>query len=508
MKIKKLWMVIIGIIFFILSGCESGGMQVVDKQDGFYSEQYRPQYHYSSKVGNLADPNGLVFFEGEYHLFHQQNGTWGHAISTDLFHWKQQEVALEHDILGQALSGSVVVDWNDSTKFFDGKAGLVAIYTNTSGGQAQSIAYSKDKGRTWERYEGNPVIKNPNLKDFRDPKVFWHEESKKWVMVVSTDKSVTFYHSDNLIDWTYLSKFGDNQGSQVAVWECPDLFKLKINGEEKWVLHVSVGDNDITNGSTAQYFIGEFNGKEFINQNDPQTELFTDYGQDYYATQTFSDIPDKDGRTIWLGWMSNWRYPYQSPTEPWMGAMSIPRELSLHKDQDGKIHLVQQPAKEVEKLRSNQKNIKAFTIKNEAKKIDFTGRTYEIEAELEWDQLNEFGIRLRKGKENETVVGYNQKEQKVFLDRSKAGLDVIEDRNQGEFQFGRKYEASLPTDNKIMKCRIFVDESSIEVFINDGEKVFTNLIYTDEQNDGIEIYVDEGELSVKSMNIYPLKSIW
>src|SRR5699024_2446538 len=188
-----------------------------------------------------------------------------------------------------------------------------------------------DRGRTWERYDDNPVIENPGIKDFRDPKVFWHEESQKWVMAVSTNQSVTFYNSDNLIDWEYQSRFGDEEGSHVAVWETPDIFQLPVDGDEehkKWVLHVGVGDNDVTNGSTSQYFIGEFDGKRFINDNSPDTVLTTDYGQDFYAAQSFNHMSEKDGRRIWLGWMVNWRYPYQSPTEPWMGSMSIPRELS------------------------------------------------------------------------------------------------------------------------------------------------------------------------------------
>src|SRR5690625_3036859 len=193
-----------------------------------------------------------------------------------MVHWEHFPIALDYDELGQALSGSVVVDWNDSSGLFDGDAGLVAIYTNTKGGEAQSIAYSRDKGRTWERYDDNPVIKNPNIKDFRDPKVFWHEETEKWVMVVSTDQSVTFYNSNNLIDWERQSEFGNEEGSHVAVWETPDMFQLPVNGDEnnkKWVLHVSIGDNEITDGSTAQYFIGEFDGSEFVNDHSAETVL-------------------------------------------------------------------------------------------------------------------------------------------------------------------------------------------------------------------------------------------
>lgn len=477
----------------------------------YYTELYRPQYHFSTPTGNLADPNGLVYFEGEYHLFHQKDGNWAHAVSKDLLHWKHLPIALEHDKLGQALSGSAVVDWKDSTGFFGGKAGLVAIYTNTEGGEAQSIAYSKDNGRTWERYEGNPVIPNPGIKDFRDPKVFWHEETKKWVMVVSTNQSVTFYNSDNLIDWKYQSQFGDFDGYHVAVWECPDLFKLPVDGDkdnEKWVLHVSIGDNEETNGSTAQYFIGEFDGTEFINDNSPDTVLITDFGQDFYAAQSFSDVSERDGRRIWLGWMSNWRYPYQSPTEPWMGSMSIPRQLSLRTIDDGSIRLFQEPVEEIESLRVDTTSIEPFGLNGERLINEFSGTTFEFEAIIEWDMVDEFGIKLRKSEEEETVFGINVKEEKAFLDRTYAGLDYLIDRNGNPFQFGRRYETSYPSDRKQVKIRGLVDESSVEIFVNDGEYTFTNLIYTMPTNDKIELYTKGGSVEIVSLNFYHLYSTW
>ncbi|MCJ7842277.1 glycoside hydrolase family 32 protein [Lederbergia sp. NSJ-179] len=478
--------------------------------DDYYTEKYRPQYHFSTETGRLADPNGLVYFESEYHLFHQKMGTWAHAVSKDLVHWEHLPIALEHDELGQALSGSAVVDWNDSTGFFNGKPGLVAIYTNTDGGEAQSIAYSKDNGRTWERYKGNPVIENPGMKDFRDPKVFWHEESKKWVMVVSTNQSVTFYNSDNLLDWEYQSRFGDREGSHVAVWECPDLFRLPVDGNEdnqKWVLHVSVGDNPVTDGSTAQYFIGEFDGKQFVNDNPPESVLVTDFGQDYYAAQSFANIPEEDGRRVWLGWMANWRYPYQSPTEPWMGSMSIPRELSLKTTEDG-IRLFQEPIRELKSIRATEYSVDAFTLEGEREISDFAGTTYEFEAVVEWDQVNEFGIRLRQSETEETVVGVNTDTETVFLDRTNAGLETLIDRDGKLFQFGKRFETNFSKDRKQLKIHGFVDESSVELFVNDGEYVFTNLIYTKPTNKGIELYTKGGRVDIVSLDFYHLHSIW
>ncbi|RKL67320.1 levanase [Salipaludibacillus neizhouensis] len=487
-------------------------VEIPNATDEYYTEMYRPQYHFSTPEGRLADPNGLVYFEGEYHLFHQKMGTWAHAVSEDLLHWEHLPIALEHDELGQALTGSAVIDWNDTSGFFDGEAGMVAIYTSTHGGEAQGIAYSKDNGRTWERYEGNPVIENPGIKDFRDPKVFWHDETEKWVMAVSTDKSVTFYNSPNLIDWEYQSQFGNGHGTHVAVWECPDLFRLPVDGDEdnqKWVLHVSVGDNDVTGGSTAQYFIGEFDGSEFTNANSEDEVLITDFGQDFYAAQSFNELAESgDGRRIWLAWMANWRYPYQSPTYPWMGSMSIPRELSLRTIEDGSIRLFQEPISEIESIRATEHFIDPFTLEGVHEITDFSGMSYEFEAIIEWDKVEEFGIRLRQSEEEETVVGVDLNSQTVFLDRTDAGLDTLIDRNGDSFHFGKRFETEYPTEREHIKIRGLVDESSVEIFINEGEFAFSNLIYTKPTNSGIELFSKGGSVDVVSLDFFHLHSTW
>ncbi|GLC89659.1 glycoside hydrolase family 32 protein [Lysinibacillus piscis] len=510
----KASMVAIGLsCSLMLTGCQGGTKEVkIEHEAGsnYYHEQYRPQYHFSTQVGNLADPNGLIYFEGEYHLFHQKNGMWAHAVSPDLVHWEHMDIALEHDELGQAMSGSAVVDWHDSSGLFDGKAGLVAIYTSTTGGEAQSIAYSKDKGRTWERYKGNPVIHNPGIKDFRDPKVFWHEDTKKWVMVVSTNQSVTFYNSDNLIDWQYQSTFGDGQGSHVAVWECPDLFELPLDGDEKnqkWVLHVSIGDNNETNGSTAQYFIGEFDGTQFINDQEPKHIAITDSGQDFYAAQSFSDIPKKDGRRIWLGWMANWRYPYQSPTDPWTGTMSIPRELALQTMVNGEIKLLQKPIKELQHIRTDEQSLQPFQVSG-TYDFDFKGTNYEFIMKAAWQDIDEFGLKLRVGDGEETVVGVDTKAGQIFMDRTKSGLAQLNDRSGELFNFGAKFTQPYPVERGKILIHGFVDESSVELFINDGETVFTNLIYTKPTNNGLQLYTKGGKLDVLEWQAYHMQSTW
>lgn len=330
-------------------------------------------------------------------------------------------------------------------------------------------------------------------------------------MVVSTNQSVTFYNSDNLIDWEFQSQFGDKEGSHVAVWECPDLFELPVDGDlnnQKWVLQVSIGDNEETNGSTAQYFIGEFDGTQFINDNSPETILTTDFGQDFYAAQSLSDIPEQDGRRIWLGWMANWRYPYQSPTEPWKGSMSIPRQLSLKTVKDGSIKLFQEPVSELESLRADHIAIHSMEVEGEQSINDLSGTNYEFEAVLEWENVEEFGIRVRQSDDEDTVIGVNTKENKLFLDRSRAGLEMLLDRNGDPFLFGNVHTTTYPSDEKRIKIRGFVDESSVEVFINDGEYVFTNLIYSQPTSNGIELYTKGGKIKVVSLDFYPLYSTW
>ncbi|WP_245153889.1 GH32 C-terminal domain-containing protein [Jeotgalibacillus proteolyticus] len=482
----------------------------------YYTEQYRPQYHFSTPQGRLADPNGLIYYNGEYHLFHQKMGTWAHAVSKDMLHWEHLPIALEHDELGQALSGTAVIDWNDTTGFFDGKAGMVAIYTSTANGEEQGIAYSKDNGRTWARYTGNPVIENPGIKDFRDPKVFWHEETEKWVMAVTTDKSVTFYNSPNLINWEYQSKFGvdeqgNEEGSHIAVWETPDLFRLPVDGDkenQKWVLTVSIGDNPVTEGSTNQYFIGEFDGSVFVNDHSPEKIFYTDAGKDFYAAQSFNELAEGDDRRIWIGWMANWRYPYESPTYPWMGSMSIPREVTLQTNQEGEIRLFQEPIRELETIRATEQSFDSFMVEGNHEIEGFSGASYEFEAQISWDDVDEFGIRLRQSEKEETVFGVDVTDETLFLDRSNAGLQTLIDRNGEPFPFGKRFNAPFSSDRKSIKIRGLVDESSVELFIDNGETVFTNLIYTKPTNTGIELYANGGSINVESIDFYHLQSTW
>jgi len=307
----------------------------------------RPALHFTPPAGWLNDPNGLVFYKGEYHLFYQYYPHslvwgpmhWGHAVSRDLLQWEHLDPALTPDESGQCFSGSAVVDWENTSGLFPGEPGLVAFFTSVSparegapGVQSQSIAFSRDKGRSWQHYPGNPVLANPGILDFRDPKVFWHTPTRRWVMALACDQCVRFYTSPNLLDWQYASEFGADSGAHDSrSWECPDLFEMSVAGSEQkhWVLVVGIQEQSYSGGSGTQYFVGQFDGERFSNDNPPETVLWLDYGRDYYATQSWSDIPAEDGRRLAISWMGNWLYSQQSPATDYRGAMTLPRELLL-----------------------------------------------------------------------------------------------------------------------------------------------------------------------------------
>ncbi|MNK60469.1 Levanase precursor [compost metagenome] len=475
----------------------------------YYTERYRPQYHLSVESGNMSDPNGMVYYKGEYHQFYQNSGQWGHAVSQDLVHWEQLPVALMRDELGEIWSGSAVVDWNDTSGFFHGKSGLVAIFTHFQGGlQSQSIAYSSDRGRTWTKYEGNPVIPNPGLKDFRDPKVIWHEASKRWVMVVSVDNHVRFYSSPDLRTWTETGEFGIDQGSHAAVWECPDLFELPVDGsgKRKWVLTLSVGNNEATKGSTAQYFIGEFDGKTFHNDNPANTVLWTDYGKDFYAAVSYSDIPEKDGRRIWLGWMSNWRYPFTMPTDPWKGNMSIPRELILRDIPGEGIRLIQQPVKELDSLRGTALKLEAQQLAVSSNVFGkWRGTSYELNTTFTVSADAAFALKVRTdgtGAE-ETAIRYNAAAGKLTIDRSKSGVVSFEPG------FAESFSAPVkPSADGRLPLRIYVDEDTLEVFAEDGAKVLSAIMFPEPTSNGLSLELERGSVKLDEASFYPMRSVW
>jgi len=493
---------------------------VLEKKQ-YYTEKYRPQYHFSPERQWMNDPNGMVYYNGEYHLFYQYhpNGTtwgpmhWGHAVTKDLVHWEHLPIGLAPDEHGTIFSGSAVVDWNDTSGFFEGKSGLVAIFTHADTypdsdrpRQRQSLAFSKDNGRTWVKYEGNPVLQEEGITDFRDPKVFWHRETNQWIMVLAAGQTVRIYTSKNLLSWEFTSEFGEEHGSHQGVWECPDLFELPIDSnsnQKKWVLLVSIGNDPIyEEGSRTQYFIGDFDGKTFFNHHDPEKTLWIDHGRDNYAGVSWSDVPSEDGRRIYIGWMSNWRYANVTPTKEWRSAMTIPRVLELKTTEEG-IRLVQNPVCELQGLRDEK-----IVIENEVvvpgKNLlaNVKGNTFEIIAQFEIGTATEFGFKVCKGANEETIIGFNVENQTFFVDRTNSGeADFHED-------FAGKHECELIPENNKITVHVFVDQSSIELFGNDGKSVITDLIFPNQENKQIELYVKNGEVKLNSLELFTLKSVW
>ena len=317
--------------------------------------QYRPNFHFTAQKNWINDPNGMFFFNDQYHLYYQYHPKsnvwgpmhWGHAVSSDLITWKEQPIAMAPDELGYIFSGSAVVDTNNTSGFgTDSKVPVVAMYTshdhkkatsNKIDVETQCIAYSLDEGLTFVKYEGNPVIENPEMRDFRDPKVFWNEEKNLWNMVLAANDKILFYKSENLKDWVLLSDFGQGIGAHGGVWECPDLFALKVQGTQavKWVLLVSIDAGGPNGGSATQYFIGDFNGEHFTLDKEFEKELqiaqnfWVDFGRDNYAGVTWSNAQTKREGKYFVGWMSNWQYADKVPTQAWRGTMTIPRELLM-----------------------------------------------------------------------------------------------------------------------------------------------------------------------------------
>jgi len=487
-----------------------------------YNEPWRPQFHFTPPKNFMNDPNGLVYYKGEYHLFYQYNPqgaewghmSWGHAVSTDMLHWKNLPLAIPEEP-GQYMiySGSAVVDWHNasglcaSTDTADPSC-LIAIYTAAGARvQRQHLAFSNDRGRTWTNYPGNPVadLKQP---DFRDPKVFWYESEKKWVMVavLADARKAVFFDSRDLKKWTFSGSF-ETGGNDKGQWECPDLFELAVDGDpknKKWVLIVNRNPGAPAGGTGTRYFVGSFEGAHFLNETPAGQELWADYGKDFYATNSFSDIPPKDGRRIWIGWISNWQYANREPTLIWRGGQSLPRELGLTQFPDG-IRLVQKPIGEAKSLREREllqlSNVSIPMAMQAMHLANVRGETLEIEAELAPRAAREIGFRLRKGGTEETVLGITAEDKQVFVDRTRSGQVAFAP------EFPGRHKAKLRQSSHV-KLHIFLDRSSVEIFVNDGEVVLTDRIYPSPGSDGIELYSNEGRGKVLSLSIWKLGSIW
>ena len=482
-----------------------------------YKEPFRPQFHFSPENKWMNDPNGLLFYKGTFHLFYQYFPGdivwgpmhWGHATSKDLIHWKHKKIALFPDKLGLIFSGSAVVDTNNTSGLGSiENPPIIAIFTyhnmeiEKAGGinpQSQGLAYSLDEGETWTKYKGNPIIGNNSLKDFRDPKVFWNPETKLWNLTLVAGNHAQFYSSKNLIDWTYMSQFGKKIGAHGGVWECPDLFKLKVENStaEKWVLLISINPGAPNGGSGTQYFIGDYDGKSFkTNQKDTK---WIDYGTDNYAGVTYNNAPNNE--RIFIGWMTNWLYARNTPTKNWRSAMTLPRKLSLDKIGDNYV-LKSTPIQQLKTIVRTEYSKDLLTIAAN-KKIIF-----------DYNHLNQSQISFKAFSKNlkltfsnevndSLVLFYNHKMNSFSIDRTHSGLVNFE-ANFGK-SIHRTETPNLTTAT--LDYQIILDWSSIEIFLNGGVYTFTEQIFPNKPYTKLSIQSDENQ-EIKNLSISKIKGIW
>ena len=440
-------------------------------------EPYRPVYHFAPESGWMNDPNGMVYLDGTYHLFfqHYPDTTvwgpmhWGHAVTDNLTDWKELSIALYPDSLGYIFSGSAVYDAENSSQLgTDSNPPLVAIYTyhdmdgekaGKTDYQSQAIAFSLDKGKTWDKYQENPILPNQGIKDFRDPKVFqWvnAEGKKEWIMTLAVMDRVQFYDSENLLNWTLKSEFGQGIGAHGGVWECPDLLPFTLaDGTQKWVLLVSINPGGPQKGSATQYFIGQFENGVFTP--DDTMIRWIDYGPDNYAGVTWSNLPKEQNRTLFIGWMSNWLYGQVLPTYPWKSSMTIPRELSLF-EVNGTLLLKSSPAAELTDLRKV-----SYEINSEESGLP--SEAFEITAGVE----NSENFDLYLSNENGDSLRIFKEGNLLSLDRSKSGKTEFHEDFASVFSAPMSWEST--------SLRIFVDAHSVEVFVNEGELALTALVF-------------------------------
>ena len=519
-------------------------MRLSDTFDTTNTDYYRPSYHFTPLYGWMNDPNGMVYKDGEYHLYFQYtpygskwgNMHWGHAVSRDLIHWEHLDPAIARDPVGHIFSGSSVVDKKNTAGF--GKDAIIAIYTNNSVNhdEVQCIAYSNDNGRTFTKYEGNPVLTPfDGLKDFRDPKVFWYEKDKCWFMIVSADKETRFYKSKNLKKWDYVSAFGKGLGQQPCQYECPDFFQLPVNGDEKnkkWVMTMNINPGCWFGGSATEYFVGDFDGKNFTCP-DANEVKWLDWGKDHYATVTFSNT---GSRVLAITWMSNWQYANLTPFKQNRGANGLPRELKLY-EKNGKYYISEDVAPEALALRKSTKELGSQTVEGEKA---FAGATsgmegaFEIEADVTADANGIAGIELYNNKRERTLIYIDMKEGKVVMDRTESGLtdfgkqsvphdiELAWDKQRAaegkqpariENSINYKNDFALATWAPLSLCQegkktfhldIFADKSSIELFVDGGRIAMTNLVFPVAPYENVKLYSQGGKAEFQNMKIHTL----
>lgn len=502
----------------LLAGCTATKQEDVTTPD-HYREKHRPLVHFSPREHWMNDPNGLVYLDGEYHLFYQHYPDsnvwgpmhWGHAVSRDLVRWEELPIALYPDSLGYIFSGSAVVDnRNTSGLGSDGKPALIAIYTyhdvkgeraGRKDYQTQGMAYSLDNGRSWTKYAHNPIVANPGIIDFRDPKVDWNEAAGQWVMTLAEKDHIGFYGSKDLKAWAKLSEFGKDDGDHGGVWECPDLFVLKDErGNSKHVLLVSINPGAPNGGSGTQYFLGTFDGRTFTSDTPGRNAGWVDYGPDNYAGVTFANIPDTDGRRISIGWMTNWNYAQVVPTTRWRGAMTVPRVHAL-KTIGTRTVLTSQPVSELGDLTASTKVLapqNADTIRVD-RLVDFpvvpaivTGRV----------RTSDFVIEMSNGVSQRLRAGFNAAKREYFVDRTQAG------RSDFHNGFTSPIVAPRLSDSEWIDFTLIVDVASIELFFDEGATVLSAISFPDENFDKLVLYGTSAPLEADTIKVDQLQRIW
>lgn len=519
-------------------------MKLSNTFDTTNTDYYRPSYHFTPLYGWMNDPNGMVYKDGEYHLYFQYNpyGSkwgnmhWGHAVSKDLVHWEHLDPAIARDPVGHIFSGSSVIDKKNTAGF--GKDAIIAIYTNNSVNhdEVQCIAYSNDNGRTFTKYEGNPVLTPfDGLKDFRDPKVFWYEKGKCWYMIVSADKEMRLYKSKNLKKWNYVSAFGKGIGQQPCQYECPDFFQLPVNGDKKkmkWVMTMNINPGCWFGGSATEYFVGDFDGKKFT-CSDANEVKWLDWGKDHYATVTFSNTGD---RVLGITWMSNWQYANLTPFKQNRGANGLPRELKLY-EKNGKYYISEDVAPEVYALRKDTKNVADASVAGEKMLAGVAANmegAFEIEADVTPDANGIAGIEISNNKRERTMIYFDMKQGKVVMDRTESGLsdfgkqavphdiELAWDKQlaaegkqparitnsinyKNDFALATWAPLSLCEDGKkTYHVDIFVDKSSVELFVDGGRIAMTNLVFPVAPYENVKLYTQGGKAEFKNLKVHKL----
>ena len=524
---------------------KKGQMKLSNVWDVTNTDFYRPSYHHTPSYGWMNDPNGMFYKDGVYHLCYQYNpyGSkwgnmhWGHAISRDLIHWKEVEPTIARDPMGHIFSGSAVIDKDGTANY--GKDAIVALYTSASdkNGQIQCMAYSTDGGYTFHKYSGNPVLTPfDGLKDFRDPKVFWYAPLKKWYMIVSADKEMRFYSSPDLKKWTYVSAFGRGYGAQPNQFECPDFFQLPVDGnpnKKKWVMIVNINPGCLFGGSATEYFIGDFDGKNFVCDSKPSIAKFLDYGKDHYATVTFSGVQD---RVLGIAWMSNWQYANVTPIRQYRGANTLPREFKLFTGKDGQIYMSSNVVPEVAGLRKTFKRLPDLVItqgKDSKNLSSSKENAFEIEMDVTPGEAAKTGFILYNEKGEKVNIYFDMKAGRLVMDRTESGktkfgekaeahkiekeFDLHEHREikepfrklnsvnyKNDFALGTWAPLSL-CDSKTYHLDVFVDKCSIEIFVNGGRIAMTNLVFPTQPYTSVKFYSDGNKAAYRNIKVSELR---